>query len=105
MSGFGSENGKVYNFSANGIASIAQVGSKNQAQPTRPIARICDLTSFDSHNPPQKCLRPQTGFHLQSGTTKLAPGPRLLHNTVCKTEKPRFVVGMVVACLSCCLPN
>jgi hypothetical protein len=47
MSGFGSENGKDLQLFANGIASIAQIGSKNQAQPTRPTARICDLTSFD----------------------------------------------------------
>jgi hypothetical protein len=49
---------RVYNFSTNGIASIAQVGSKNQAQPTRPIACICDLTSFDRPQPTPKM--PQT---------------------------------------------
>lgn len=49
---------RVYNFFTNGIASIAQVGSKNQAQPTRPIACICDLTSFDRSQPTPKM--PQT---------------------------------------------
>jgi hypothetical protein len=49
---------RVYNFFTNGIASIAQVGSKNQAQPTRPIACISDLTSFDRSQPTPKM--PQT---------------------------------------------
>ena len=40
VSCFGSENGRALNFLANRIALIAEVGSENQAQPTRVLTYV-----------------------------------------------------------------
>jgi hypothetical protein len=63
MGGFGSENGKDLQFFRQwdcfnrAIRKYLPVG-KNQAQPTRPVGRICDLSSFDRSQPTPKT--PQT---------------------------------------------